>query len=65
MLEATTRGVGGRPEAAVDTTRMAARPLAPREHHRTTTARSIEETSRQGLDLALGSGFEHLWHERT
>jgi hypothetical protein len=29
---------------------------------RTTTARSIQETWRQGLDLAPGSGFEHVRH---
>jgi hypothetical protein len=34
-------------------------------HHRTATAGSIKEVSRQGLDLAPGSGFEHLQHERT
>jgi hypothetical protein len=28
--------------------------------HRTTTATSIEETLRQGLDLAPGAGFEHV-----
>lgn len=36
-----------------------------REPHQTTTTGSVEEESRQGLDLAPGSGLEHVWRERT
>jgi hypothetical protein len=35
----------------------------PRGQQRTATARSIKETLRPGLDLAPGSGFEHLVHD--